>query len=152
MNDITRGTLEFGPYRLESELGRLWRDSEEIALRPKSLKVLAYLARHPGRLVTKEELREQVWGATQVSDTRLRVTVREVRAALGRGQDGQEYLETVPGRGYRFVATIRKPRSTTRGRRWTCRCEAGQSRSAAANESWSTSSTAFSKRIAANVT
>ena len=105
MMNMTRGTLEFGPYRLESGPDRLWRDSEEIALRPKSLKVLAYLARRPGRLVTKEELREQVWGATHVSDTRLRVTVSEVRAALGDDQDSPAYLETVPGRGYRFVAT-----------------------------------------------
>jgi DNA-binding winged helix-turn-helix (wHTH) protein/predicted ATPase len=102
---MTRGTLEFGPYRLESGPDRLWRDSEEVALRPKSLKVLAYLARRPGRLVTKEELREHVWGGTHVSDTTLRVAVREIRAALGDDQDGPEYLETVPGRGYRFVAT-----------------------------------------------
>jgi DNA-binding winged helix-turn-helix (wHTH) protein len=101
----TRGTLEFGPYRLESGPYRLWRGSEEIALRPKSLKVLAYLARHPGRLVTKDELREQVWGTTYVSDTRVRVTVHEVRTALGDGQDSPDYLETVPGRGYRLVAT-----------------------------------------------
>ena len=104
MLNMTRGTLEFGPYRLESGPDRLWRDSEEIALRPKSLKVLAYLARRPGRLVTKEELREQVWGTTHVSDTRLRVTVSEVRAALGDDQDSPVSLETVPGRGYRFVA------------------------------------------------
>jgi DNA-binding winged helix-turn-helix (wHTH) protein/predicted ATPase len=105
MMNRTRGTLDFGPYRLESEPYRLWRGSEQIALRPKSLKVLAYLARRPGHLVTKEELREQVWGTRHVSDTRLRVTVHEVRAALGDGQHGPEYLETVPGRGYRFVTT-----------------------------------------------
>jgi DNA-binding winged helix-turn-helix (wHTH) protein len=103
--NLTRGILEFGPYRLESGPDRLWRGTEEIALRPKSLKVLAYLARRPGRLVTKEELREQVWGATHVSDTRLRVAVREVRAALGDDQDSPEYIETVPARGYRFLAT-----------------------------------------------
>jgi len=102
---LTHGTLEFGPYRLESGPDRLCRDSEEIALRPKSLKVLAYLARRPGRLVSKNELREQVWGTTHVSDARLRVTVHEIRAALGNGQHSPEYLETVPGRGYRFVAT-----------------------------------------------
>ena len=83
MMHITRGTLEFGPYRLESGPDRLWRDSEEIALRPKSLKVLAYLARRPGRLVTKEELREQVWGTTHVSDTRLRVTVQRGPCGVG---------------------------------------------------------------------
>jgi len=102
---LTHGTLEFRPYRLESGPDRLCRDSEEIALRPKSLKVLAYLARRPGRLVSKNELREQVWGTTHVSDARLRVTVHEIRAALGNGQHSPEYLETVPGRGYRFVAT-----------------------------------------------
>ena len=105
MMNRTRGNLEFGPYRLESDPYRLWRGSERIALRPMSLKVLAYLAHRPGRLVTKEELREQVWGTNYVSDTRLRVTVHEVRAALRDGLHGQEYIETVPGRGYRFVAT-----------------------------------------------
>ena len=56
MTNMTSGTLEFGPYRLKSEPYRLWRGPEEIALRPKSLKVLAYLARRPGRLVSKDEL------------------------------------------------------------------------------------------------
>ena len=101
----TRGTLEFGPYRLESGPYRLWQGSKEIALRPKSLKVLAYLAGQPGRLVSKDELREQVWGTTYVSDTRVRVTVHEVRVALGDSLDSADYLETVPGCGYRFVAT-----------------------------------------------
>ena len=96
---MTRDAIGFGPFRLESGPDCLWRGSEEIALRPKSLKVLAYLARRPGRLVTKNELREQVWGATHVSDTTLRVTVREIRAALGDDQDSPVYLETVHGRG-----------------------------------------------------
>ena len=104
MMNKTLGTLEFGPYRLESEPYRLRRGPEEIALRPKSLKVLAYLARRPDRLVTKDELREQVWGTIHVSDTRLRVTVHEVRTVLRDGQNSPDYLETVPGRGYRFVA------------------------------------------------
>jgi predicted ATPase len=52
-------------------------------LRPRSLAVLRYLVRHPGRLVTKAELRQQVWGGTHVSDTVLRVCVRDIRAALG---------------------------------------------------------------------
>ena len=102
--NVTRDSLEFGPYRLESGPNRLWRGPEEIALRPKSLKVLAYLAHRPGHLVTKDELREQVWGTIHVSNTRLRVTVHEVRTALRDSQDSPDYLETVPGCGYRFVA------------------------------------------------
>ena len=100
---MTHDTIHFGSFRLEADPDRLWRGSEEIPLRAKSLSVLAYLARRPGRLVTKDELREQVWGATHLSDTTVRVTVREVRAALGDHQAGSRFLETVPGRGYRFV-------------------------------------------------
>jgi serine/threonine-protein kinase len=83
---LTSQTIDFGPFRLDTDPDRLWRGSEEVALRAKSLSVLAYLARRPGRLVTKDELREQVWGAAHVSDTTLRVTVREIRAALGDDQ------------------------------------------------------------------
>ncbi|MEM7583576.1 MAG: AAA family ATPase [Acidobacteriota bacterium] len=95
--------IAFGKFRLDTDPDRLWRGSEEVPLRAKSLKVLAYLARRPGRLVTKDELREQIWAAAHVSDTSLRVTVHEIRAALGEDPTGAQYLETAPGRGYRFV-------------------------------------------------
>jgi DNA-binding winged helix-turn-helix (wHTH) protein len=100
---MVREAIEFGPFRLDTDPDRLRRGSEEVSLRAKSLSVLAYLARRPGRLVTKDELREQVWGAAHVSDTTLRVTVREIRAALGDDATSSSYLETVPGRGYRFL-------------------------------------------------
>ena len=100
---MTNDTIQFGSFRLEADPDRLRRGSEEIPLRPKSLSVLAYLIRRSGRLVTKDELREQVWGAIHVSDTTLRVTVREIRAALGDDQTNPQHVETVPGRGYRFV-------------------------------------------------
>jgi DNA-binding winged helix-turn-helix (wHTH) protein/tetratricopeptide (TPR) repeat protein len=96
-------TILFGSFRLDTDPDRLRQGSEEVPLRAKSLSVLAYLARRPGRLVTKDELREQVWGATHVSDTTLRVTVREIRAALGDDTTDSSHLETVPGRGYRFL-------------------------------------------------
>jgi DNA-binding winged helix-turn-helix (wHTH) protein/predicted ATPase len=96
-------TILFGSFRLDTDPDRLRRGSEEVPLRAKSLSVLAYLARRPGRLVTKDELREQVWGATHVSDTTLRVTVREIRAALDDDTTDSSHLETVPGRGYRFL-------------------------------------------------
>ena len=55
---MARGPIEFGPFRLDTDPDRLWRGSEEVPLRRRSLSVLAYLARRPGRLVTKDELRE----------------------------------------------------------------------------------------------
>ncbi len=101
---MAREPVEFGPYRLDIDPDQLWQGSTRVPLRAKSLSVLAYLACRPGRLVTKEELREQVWGATQVSDTTLRVTVREIRAALGDDTTVSSYIETAPGQGYRFFA------------------------------------------------
>ena len=100
---MARNTIIFGPFGLDTDPDRLWRGLEEVPLRAKSLSVLAYLARRPGLLVTKDALREQVWGTTHVSDTTLRVTVREIRATLDDDTTSSSYIETVPGRGYRFV-------------------------------------------------
>ena len=65
--------LTFGPFRLETPQGGLWRGDHLIPLRPRSLAMLRYLAAHPGRLVTKAELRRHVWADTHVTDTALRV-------------------------------------------------------------------------------
>ena len=53
--------LAFGPFRLDGTQGRLWQGDQRIALRPQSLAMLRYLVEHPGRLVTKAELRQHVW-------------------------------------------------------------------------------------------
>jgi DNA-binding winged helix-turn-helix (wHTH) protein len=102
---MTHNPIHFGSFRLDTDPNRLWRGSEEVPLRAKSLAVLAYLARQSGRLVSKDELREQVWGTIHVSDTTLRVTVHEIRAALGGDPTSSRHFETVPGRGYRFVGS-----------------------------------------------
>jgi predicted ATPase len=65
--------------------------------------MLRYLVAHPGRLVTKAELRQHVWTGTSVSDTVLRVCVQEIRAALGDLAAAPQYLETVGRQGYRFL-------------------------------------------------
>jgi DNA-binding winged helix-turn-helix (wHTH) protein len=92
--------ITFGPFRLETTQGRLWQGDHRIALRPRSLAMLGYLAAHPGRLVTKAEVQQHVWGDTHVSDTVLRVSVREIRAALGDSATAPRYLETVGRQGY----------------------------------------------------
>jgi AAA ATPase domain/Transcriptional regulatory protein, C terminal len=95
--------LAFGPFRLNATHGRLRRGEHVIALRPCSLAVLRYLVEHPGRLVTKAELRQHVWAGTHVTDTVLRVCVQEIRAALGDSAAAPRYLETVGQQGYRFL-------------------------------------------------
>src|SRR5262245_714772 len=96
--------LTFGPFRLDVTDGRLWRGAPVVGLRPRAVAVLRYLVEHPGRLVTKAELRQQVWGNTHVSDTVLRVCVREIRAALGDAASAPQYVETVGQQGYRFLS------------------------------------------------
>ena len=95
--------LTFGPFCLDVTHGRLWRGEQPMALRPRSLAVLQYLVEHPGRLVTKAELRRQVWAGTHVTDIVLRVSIREIRAALGDSATTPHYVETVGQAGYRFL-------------------------------------------------
>ncbi|MEE9146540.1 MAG: AAA family ATPase [Candidatus Tectomicrobia bacterium] len=96
-------TLTFGPFRLDTTSGRLWRQDDVVPLRPRSLAMLQYLAERPGRLVTKAELLQQVWDGAHVSDDVLRASVRDIRRALGDAADAPQYLETVGGQGYRFL-------------------------------------------------
>ena len=77
--------------------------AEELSLRPRPLALLRYLVEHPGRLVTKAEMRQHVWGGTHVSDVVLRVCVQEIRVALGDAVAAPRYLATVGRQGYRFV-------------------------------------------------
>ena len=95
--------LTFGPFRLDMTQGRLWQGEQAIALRPHSLAMLRYLVEHPSRLVTKAELRQHVWAGTHVTDTVLRVSVHEIRQALGDAAAAPRYLETVGRQGYRFL-------------------------------------------------
>src|SRR5262245_15261262 len=95
--------LAFGPFHLDDAQGRLWQGDQVIPLRPQSLALLRYLVEHPGRLVTKTELRQHVWAGTHVTDTVLRVSVHEIRQALGDVAAAPRYLATVGRQGYRFL-------------------------------------------------
>jgi hypothetical protein len=95
--------LTFGPFRLETPQGGLWRGDQMLALRPRALAMLRYLAAHPGRLVTKAEVQQHVWAGTYITPTVLRVCVREIRVALGDAAAALRYLVTVGHQGYRWL-------------------------------------------------
>src|SRR5262245_33172888 len=95
--------LAFGPFHLDGAQGHLWQGEQVITLRPQSLALLRYLVAHPGRLVTKTELRQHVWAGTHVTNTVLRVCVHEIRQALGDVAAAPRYLETVGRQGYRLL-------------------------------------------------
>lgn len=101
-----RRDLCFGSYRLDVSNERVWRGRRAIKLTSKAFSVLQYLATHPERLVTKDELFRVVWGTVVVSDSALTVCIREIRKALGDDAKIPRIIETVHRRGYRFVAPL----------------------------------------------
>src|ERR1700704_6360866 len=84
----------------------LWRDGNRVALAPKAFDVLAYLVEHAGQLVTQDEILEALWSETYVNPEVLRKYILEIRRTLGDRPDNPEFVETVPKRGYRFVAPV----------------------------------------------
>ncbi|MGH7788279.1 MAG: AAA family ATPase [Candidatus Binatia bacterium] len=101
--------ISFPPFRLDLHSGRLWRGPDEVVVKPKAIALLAGLAKNPRRLLSKDELVNAVWGNTHISDDTLRSTLRELRRALGEDSKQPRYIETVHGRGYRFVAVVEVP-------------------------------------------
>lgn len=97
---------EFGLFRLDSAERLLLRAGQPVSLTPKAFDLLVYLVDHAGRLVTKQALMSALWPNTFVEEANLTFTVSALRKALGDGQDGEQFIQTVPTRGYRFVAPV----------------------------------------------
>jgi eukaryotic-like serine/threonine-protein kinase len=90
----------FGGFTLDLARGCLLRGGDEVHLRPQSYEVLKYLAEHRGRLVSKDQIIEEVWGGRAVTDNSLSKCIEEVREALG--GHARQYVRNVRGRGYIF--------------------------------------------------
>ena len=102
----TDTTLVFPPFALDIASEQLLRGSRPIRLRPKTFAVLRYLAEHPGRLVTPDELLAAIWPGVHVGRGLPKDSVLEIRRALGDHPRTPRFIETAHGRGYRFVATV----------------------------------------------
>jgi predicted ATPase/DNA-binding winged helix-turn-helix (wHTH) protein len=98
--------ISFDLFSLDLANECLWRGSRAIKLRPKVFAVLNYLLGHPGQLVTKEELLNALWPETFVGDAVLKVTIRQLREALGDDPKSPRFIETAHRRGYRFICQI----------------------------------------------
>jgi eukaryotic-like serine/threonine-protein kinase len=100
--------LRFGVFALDTGSGELRKSGVLVKLRQQPATVLALLASHPGRVVTREELRAQVWGGDTFVDfdQGLNYCIKEIRAALSDSADSPLYVETLPRRGYRFIAPL----------------------------------------------
>jgi DNA-binding winged helix-turn-helix (wHTH) protein/Tol biopolymer transport system component len=104
---------EFGAFRLDSAERLLLKTGQPIHLTPKAFDVLVYLVERHGRLVTKQELLSAIWLDTFVEEANLTFTVSALRKALDDGQNGEQLIQTVPTRGYRFVAPVTREGNPT---------------------------------------
>lgn len=104
--------LEFQDFALDLEEKVLLRGGRPTSLPPKALELLLVLVERPGHIFTKEELLGRVWPDTFVEEGNLTYTVRLLRKALGDFAEAPQFIETVPRRGYRFVAEITQREAT----------------------------------------
>ncbi|HVN87638.1 MAG TPA: AAA family ATPase [Candidatus Binatia bacterium] len=101
------GTYTFGAFRIDLPDQRLWHGEAVVRLRPKSWDVLRYLVTHSGVLVTKDELHREVWQNAAVTEDTLTQSIRELRRCLTDDARKPRFIETVYGRGFRFISAVR---------------------------------------------
>jgi serine/threonine-protein kinase len=100
------GAYRFGPFQLDPVRRAVSRDGQRIKLGERSFDALFYLVANHGRVVEREELQQALWGGRAVEDNNLAQAIFALRKALQAEGDGDTYIVTVPGRGYRFAAPV----------------------------------------------
>ena len=98
--------VRFGEFELDEANALLLRGGSAVALSPTPFGLLCALARHPGALLTKHTLLDEVWGHRFVSDSVLKGAISDVRTVLDDDPQHPRFIETVPRRGYRFIAVL----------------------------------------------
>ena len=107
MGEQNHYIYEFGPFRLDARKRLLLREGEIVPLKPKAFDTLLALVEGCGRVVEKDELMRRVWPDTAVEEGNLTFNISSLRKALGDDPRRHEYIVTIPGEGYRFVAGVR---------------------------------------------
>src|SRR5437867_8166057 len=100
------GLYDFGAYRLDPAKRLLTRDGESVTLAPKTYELLLLLVQSEGRALSKRELMTALWSDTFVEEANLSYQIAALRKALG--EEGDQWIETVPRHGYRFTAAVTK--------------------------------------------
>lgn len=104
---------QFEPFALDTSNECLWHEGTQIALASKPFSVLRYLVENPGRLITHDELLDALWPETYVQPQVLRTYVLELRKILNDDARAPRFIQTIPKRGYSFVATVKDTSPTT---------------------------------------
>lgn len=95
---------EFGEFRLEPDERLLWREGEPISLTPKAFETLLVLVENNGQLLTNEDFLQRIWPHSTIEETTLAQDISTLRKALG--NQGQQFIQTIPQQGYRFTANV----------------------------------------------
>lgn len=107
MNSQSHERYDFGPFQLDTAEHCLLRDGQPVPLTPKVFDLLKVLVQNNGRLVEKDELLKEIWPDSFVEEGNLNRNISILRKVLGEEASGGPYIETVPKRGYRFVARVK---------------------------------------------
>ncbi|HZR28936.1 MAG TPA: winged helix-turn-helix domain-containing protein [Terriglobales bacterium] len=102
---------EFGGFRLDTSQRMLTRNGEPLPIKPKSFDALLLFVQNSGRLLEKEELMKALWPESFVEEGNLSQNIFVLRKTLGNDQSGNSFIQTIPRRGYKFVAPVRQGRS-----------------------------------------
>lgn len=101
-------SLKSGRLKIERESHRTWVDDQEVVLSNKAFGVLAHMMSRPGMVISREQLLDQVWGWDDPIGIRtVDVRIAEIRRKLGDTASEPEFIETIPGEGYRFIGEVR---------------------------------------------
>ncbi|HVG22274.1 MAG TPA: winged helix-turn-helix domain-containing protein, partial [Blastocatellia bacterium] len=99
---------EFGPFRLDPVNRLLTREGQIVPLKPKIFDTLLVLVERPGQVLGKREMMERIWPDVTVEENNLNQNISALRKILGKDPDGQDYIKTIPRRGYYFTANVQE--------------------------------------------
>jgi TolB-like protein/DNA-binding winged helix-turn-helix (wHTH) protein/Tfp pilus assembly protein PilF len=108
MGEETTRFYEFGPFRIDAAERMLLRDGQPVPLTPKAFDALLLFVESGGRTIETNDLMNKLWPESFVEEGNLKVTIFKLRKALGESSDREQYIETIPKRGYRFVAPVKQ--------------------------------------------
>jgi DNA-binding winged helix-turn-helix (wHTH) protein/TolB-like protein len=103
---VNTNIYRFGEYLLDLNEKRLLRNGQTIPLQPKVYELLVFFVERHGELISRADLMGSIWKDTFVEESNIRFCIHSLRKALGKDENGGEFLETVPKSGYRFVTEV----------------------------------------------
>ena len=108
MDILTRQKARFGSFELDSQTGELFKEDERINLHGQPIEILSLLLDHPGELVPREVIRHRLWPKDTFVDFEhsLNTAIKKLRQTLDDNPDAPRYIETLPKKGYRFIAPV----------------------------------------------